>query len=88
MLGGHFETLGLRLKGSLDAYNQAVGSLEGNVLVKARKLRELAAANGSEEIKQLEPIDRVPRMLQSPELTDGLPFHDVEVAAAEVETGY
>jgi DNA recombination protein RmuC len=85
VLGGHFDALGTKLKSSLDAYNQAVGSLEGNVLVKARKLRELSAANGSEEIKPLEPIDRVPRMLQSPELTDGLPFHDVEVAAEEVE---
>jgi DNA recombination protein RmuC len=85
VLGGHFDALGTRLKSSLDAYNQAVGSLEGNVLIKARKLRELSAANGSEEIKPLEPIDRVPRMLQSPELTDGLPFHDVEVAAEEVE---
>jgi DNA recombination protein RmuC len=88
VLGAHFDALGSRLKSSLDAYNQAVGSLEGNVLVKARKLRELAAGNGSEEIKQLDPIDRVPRMLQSPELTDGLPFHDGEVAAEEVETGY
>jgi DNA recombination protein RmuC len=83
VLGGHFDALGTRLKSSLDAYNQAVGSLEGNVLVKARKLREIAAANGSEEIKPLEPIDRVPRMLQSPELTHGLPFHDVD--AEEVE---
>jgi DNA recombination protein RmuC len=83
VLGGHFDALGARLKSGLEAYNQAVGSLEGNVLVKARKLRELSAANGSEEIKPLEPIDRVPRMLQSPELTHGLPFHDVD--AEEVE---
>src|SRR5205814_4295588 len=34
VLGGHFDTLGGKLKASLDAYNQAVGSLEGNVLVK------------------------------------------------------
>ena len=73
-LGSRFDTLGARLKSSLEAYNDAVGSLEGNVLVKARKLKELHAANGGEEIKQLEPIDRVPRMLQAPELTDGLPF--------------
>jgi DNA recombination protein RmuC len=78
VLGGHFDTLGTRLKSSLDAYNQAVGSLEGNVLVKARKLKELQAAAGSEEIKPLEPIDRVPRMLQAPELTDGLPFVPAE----------
>jgi len=74
VLGGHFETLGARLKSSLDAYNQAVGSLEGNVLVKARKFRDLQAASGSEELKALEPIDRVPRLIQAPELTGGLPF--------------
>jgi DNA recombination protein RmuC len=76
VLGGHFDALGARLKSSLDAYNQAVGSLEGNVLVKARKFRELHAANGGEEIRSLEPVDRVPRMLQAPELTSGLPFAD------------
>jgi DNA recombination protein RmuC len=77
-LGARFDTLGGRLKSSLEAYNDAVGSLEGNVLVKARKFRELQSANGGEEIKALEPIDRVPRMLQAPELTDGLPFTDEE----------
>jgi DNA recombination protein RmuC len=77
VLGAHFGTLGGRLQASLEAYNQAVGSLEGNVLIKARRFKELQAANGGEEIKGLEPIDRVPRMLQAPELTDGLPFDDV-----------
>jgi len=87
VLGGHFETLGAKLKGSLDAYNQAVGSLEGNVLIKARKFKEYHAANGGEEIRALEPIDRVPRMLQAAELTDGLPFQngDIEIAEEEVE---
>ena len=85
VLGGHFESLGMKLKSGLDAYNLAVGSLEGNVLVKARKFKDLHAANGSGEIVALEPIDRVPRMIQAPELTDGLPFHDVEVASEEVE---
>src|SRR5436190_7568592 len=77
-LGNHFQTLGTRLQSTLEAYNQSVGSLEGNVLVKARRFKELQAANGGEEIKPLEPIDKIPRMLQAPELTDGLPFHDVE----------
>src|SRR5207237_3531240 len=77
-LGSRFDTLGVRLKSSLEAYNDAVGSLEGNVLVKARKFKELQAANGGDEIKALEPIDRVPRMLQAPELTDGLPFNAEE----------
>jgi len=77
-LGARFDTLGARLKSSLEAFNEAVGSLEGNVLVKARRFKDLQAANGAEDIKLLEPIDRVPRMLQAPELTDGLPFHDAE----------
>ena len=55
----------------INAYNNAVGSLEGNVLVKARKLKEFqAVAAAAEEIPTLEPIDRVPRMLQAAELTD------------------
>lgn len=79
-LAGHFDDVGGRLKASLDAYNRAVGSLEGNVLVKARRFKDLQAANG-DDIPQLDPIDRVPRMLQAPELTDGLPFHDAEIGA-------
>jgi DNA recombination protein RmuC len=85
-LAGHFQALGVKLKSSLEAYNDAVGSLEGNVLVKARKFKELQAANGGEEIKPLEPIDRVPRMLQAAELTDGLPFHDEEEEVEPVRT--
>ena len=87
VLGTHFETLGSRLKASLDAYNQAVGSLEGNVLVKARRFKELQAASDAEEIKALETIDRVPRMLQARELTGGLPFADVSVEIAEEVAG-
>ena len=83
VLGGHFDTLGARLKSSLEAYNQAVGSLEGNVLVKARRFKELQATNGADEIKVLEPIDRVPRMLQARELTDGLPFAEPSDEDAE-----
>jgi DNA recombination protein RmuC len=83
-LGERVQTLGTRLKSTLEAYNDSVGSLEGNVLVKARKFKELQAANGGEEIKALEPIDRVPRMLQAAELTDGLPFHDEEEEAEPV----
>jgi DNA recombination protein RmuC len=86
-LAGHFDDLGSRLKSSLDAYNKAVGSLEGNVLVKARKFRELQAATAAEDIPVPEMIDRVPRMLQSREFTDGLPFADPDpgVEAQEVE---
>jgi DNA recombination protein RmuC len=77
-LASHFSDLGSRLNSSLDAYNKAVGSLERNVLVKARRFKELQAAPNADEIERLEPLDRVPRALQAPELTDGLPFADDE----------
>ena len=50
---------------------------------KARKFRDLQATNDAEEIASLAPIDRVPRMLQAPELTDGLPFADAELEEVE-----
>lgn len=84
-LAGHFDDLGSKLKSSLDAYNRAVGSLEGNVLVKARRFKELQAANGSDDIRPLDTIDRVPRMLQAHELTDGLPFAEAGEAALAPE---
>ena len=77
-LAKHFSDLGSRLNSSLDAYNKAIGSLEGNVLVKARRFKDLQAAPNAEEIERLEPLDRVPRALQAAELTDGLPFTDDE----------
>jgi DNA recombination protein RmuC len=85
-LAEHFGVLGARLKQSLDAYNQAIGSLEGNVLVKARKFKDLqATASGAEEIPALEASERVPRSLQARELTDGLPFAENLLEAEEVE---
>jgi DNA recombination protein RmuC len=81
-LAEHFDRLGSRLRGSIEAYNDALGSLEGNVLVKARKFKELKASNGSGDIQAIEPVDRVPRMLQAPELSDGLPFHDSDLEEA------
>ena len=77
-LAKHVSDLGSRLHSSLEAYNKAVGSLEGNVLVKARRFKELRVAPNAEDIDRLEPIDRVPRVLQAAELTNGQPFTDDE----------
>jgi DNA recombination protein RmuC len=79
-LGGHFEKLGTRLRGAVDAYNDAIGSLEGNVLVKARKFKDFRAATG-EDVEALPPIDKVPRMLQAAELTEGLPSAPAEATS-------
>ncbi len=59
-------------------FARLVGSLEGNVLVKARRFRELQAASHAEEIERIDTVDRVPRALQAADLTHGLPFDEVD----------
>jgi DNA recombination protein RmuC len=52
--------VGKHLKKSVDAYNQAVASLEGRLLPAARRLKEQTASD--KELPELEPIDRTPRL--------------------------
>jgi DNA recombination protein RmuC len=73
-MASHMDDMGNKLESSLDSYNKAIGSLESNVLVKARRFKELQSAATAEEIPAVEAITRVPRRLQARELTDGLPF--------------
>jgi len=62
----HFQGIGSALEKAVDAYNKAVGSLEGRVLPSARKLKELGAATG-DELPEIEPVDEAPRALTSAE---------------------
>src|SRR6202045_3269394 len=55
-LAGHITGVGTNLDPAVEAYNQAVGSLENRVLVSARKFAELGAAV-AEGIPDLEPIE-------------------------------
>lgn len=67
-MGDHMAALGQQLGRSVDSYNKAVGSLESRVLVTARRLKDLDAAPENAEIRELAPIDRMPRHLQAPEM--------------------
>ena len=62
-LADHFSNVGKNLDRAVDNYNKAVGSLEGRVLVAARKFKELGASTGS-DIDTLESIDRSSRPVQ------------------------
>jgi DNA recombination protein RmuC len=70
-LADRFDRLGSRLRASIDAYNDAVGALEGGVLTKARRFKDFHLG-GDDDLDALEPIHRIPRILQAPELTAGL----------------
>ncbi len=66
VMGNHFHDLGRSLTRTLDTYNKAVGSFESRVMVTARKFRDLDPMLGR-EIKELTPVDRLPRTLSLPE---------------------
>jgi DNA recombination protein RmuC len=55
---------------TVDAFNGAVGSMEGRVLVAARKFSDHGAVSASKELPSVEPVDLTPRTLQAPELED------------------
>ena len=75
-LAGHWASVGDRLGKAVEAYNNATGTLETRVLVTARRFQELRAAPEDAQIGMLEPVERVPRILQTVELTPQLPVKD------------
>ncbi len=61
----HFTEVGKGIDRAIRAYNKAVGSLEGRVLVSARKFGQLELS--ASEIDAPEPIESTTRLLQAPE---------------------
>jgi DNA recombination protein RmuC len=61
-LAAHITGVGTSLDRAVEAYNQAVGSLENRVLVSARKFAELGASV-ADDIPELEPIETTSRAL-------------------------
>ncbi len=65
---GRIERVGSALGTAVNAYNEAVTSLDGRVLANARKLHELKAGTG-EEIERLDTVDVQPRALNAADWT-------------------
>ncbi|NQS98466.1 MAG: DNA recombination protein RmuC [candidate division Zixibacteria bacterium] len=59
-LAGHFSKLHTNLDKTVGSFNDAISSLEGRVLVSARKFKELGVT-AKEDIPIIEPVERVPR---------------------------
>jgi DNA recombination protein RmuC len=65
-LGRHVEGLGKALTSAVSSYNKTVGSLEGRVLVTARKLNQLGVVDG--ELEPPAPVEETVRALSAPDL--------------------
>lgn len=78
-LAGHLVKLGSSLDGALGHYNRLVASLEGRVLVSARRLSALGVSEA--EIPTATQIDHVTRRLQAEELVAELDREAAEDAA-------
>jgi DNA recombination protein RmuC len=60
----HISDMGRKLGGSLESYNKMVGSLERNVLSKARRMRDFGAHKEGKDLPEaVEAIDLQPRKL-------------------------
>jgi DNA recombination protein RmuC len=66
--GEHFQKVGRGLTSAVNSYNEAVGSMERQVLPSARRIKDLKAAHDSVEIPELTAIDLVARPIVAPEL--------------------
>jgi DNA recombination protein RmuC len=71
----HLTTLGKRIDGAVQAYNQSVGSLERRVLVSARRFTE----HGVGSDKTLEPPAAVTSTVQPPQTLE-LPSRAADAA--------
>ena len=78
-LGAHMSELGTSLDRAVSSYNRAVGSLEGRVLVTARRFRELGAAGDRLDLDVLEPVGTRARGVQAPELVVSSPERESAV---------
>ena len=72
-LAEHLEDLRRRMDGTFSTFNKVIGSFENNVLVKARRFRDLGAGC-AKEIPIIDPLETVARKLDVPQqrgLLDG-----------------
>ncbi len=68
LMGNRFDKLGRALRTSVNAYNETIATVEGTVLVGARRFRDLQVSEG--ELGPLTSVDEPIRQIQAPELVE------------------
>jgi len=68
LLGNRFDKLGRALRTSVNAYNETIATVEGTVLVRARKFRDLKVSE--RELPRPTQIDEPVRQIQAAELVE------------------
>ncbi|SDS22046.1 DNA recombination protein RmuC [Microlunatus soli] len=68
LMGNRFDKLGRALRTSVNAYNETVATVEGTVLVRARKFTDLKVSEA--DLKAPEAVDAPIRQIQAQELVD------------------
>ncbi|MGL6042859.1 MAG: DNA recombination protein RmuC, partial [Sandaracinobacteroides sp.] len=64
----HVNRVGKNIGEAASAYNDFVGSLEANVLPKARRFPELGVEKGKKPLPDTSPVEKTLRLVQAPEL--------------------
>jgi DNA recombination protein RmuC len=77
----HWVKMGKGLNGALTAYNEAVGSLETRLMPAARRFRDLKVGAEGDEIREIPPIETLPRPIQAEDLQ--LPMLPAEPPAGD-----
>jgi DNA recombination protein RmuC len=68
LMGNRFDKLGRALRSSVNAYNETIATVEGTVLVRARRFRDLKVSE--RDLPGLQQIDEPVRQIQAPELVE------------------
>jgi len=78
----HFEDLRKRMDGTFSTFNRVIGSFENNVLVKARRFRDLGAGS-AKEIPVIDPLETAARKLDFPTQQGLLDQHETETTSGD-----
>ncbi len=68
LMGNRLDKLGRALRSSVNAYNETIATVEGTVLVRARRFRDLKVSD--DQLSALPQLDDAVRQIQAPELVD------------------